>query len=110
MKNIGAVVALSLSAPRSCPFEAVARTPLDELRKVVRRRAQLLVLGFDGRAFEGFRREFRERVERFLDHAVAAERGRNDDHLSHFVRMADRTLHRHAAAHAVADEVRASGS
>ena len=67
MKNIGAVVALSLSAPKSCPFETDGEDPLDELRKLVRRRAQLLVLGFDGRAFEGFRREFRECVERFLD-------------------------------------------
>ena len=83
---------------------------LDEIREVVRRRAQFLVLGFDGRAFEGFRREFRESVGRFLDPAVAAERGRNADDLAHFFRMADRTLHRDAAAHAVADEVRASGS
>ena len=106
MKNMGAVVALSLSAPKSCPFEAVATIRLTKLRKVVRRRAQLLVLGFNGRAFEDVRREFRDSFERFLDHAVAAERGRNDDRLSHFVRMADRTLHRHASAHAVADEVR----
>src|SRR5712691_1485906 len=98
MKNIGAEVV---------PFRSRGEDPLDEIRKVVRSRAQLLVLGFDGRAFEGVRREFRERVARFLDHAVTAEPGRNDDHLSHFVRMADRTLHCHGAAHAVTDEVRA---
>src|SRR6184192_4169353 len=33
MKNIGAVVALSLSAPRSCPFEAVARMRLTKFGK-----------------------------------------------------------------------------
>src|SRR6266404_546745 len=54
-------------------FGSRGEDPLDELRKLVRRRAQLLVLDFDGRAFEGVRREFREQVERFLDHAVAAE-------------------------------------
>ena len=36
---------------------------LDEIREFVRRRAQLLVFGFDGRAFECFRREFRDSVE-----------------------------------------------
>ena len=36
-----------------------------------------------------------------------AERGRNADDLTHFFRMADRTLHRHAAAQAVTDDVRA---
>src|SRR6202043_3491919 len=33
MKNIGAVVALSLSAPRSCPLEAVARSRLTNFGK-----------------------------------------------------------------------------
>jgi len=89
------------------PFRRRGEEPLDELRKVVRSRAQLLVLGFNGRAIEGVHCEFRERVEPFLDHALTAEPGRNDDHLSHFVRMADRTLHCHGAAHAVTDEVRA---
>ncbi len=36
-----------------------------------------------------------------------AEHGRNADNLTHFFRMADRTLHRAAAAHAVTDAVRA---
>ena len=67
MKNIGALVALSLSAPKSCGFEIDREDALDEVREFVRRRAELFVLGFDGRAFEGFRREFRERVEPFLD-------------------------------------------
>src|SRR5947209_672583 len=88
------------------PTRSRGKEPLDELRKVVRGRAQLLVFDFDGGAFEGIRREFREHVERFLDHAVSSEHRRNDDHLSHLVRMADRTLHRYGAAHAVADEVR----
>ena len=80
---------------------------LDEVRELVWRRAQFLVLGFDGRAFERIGRESRDRVQPFLDKAVVAEPGRNDDHLSHFVRMTDRTLHCHGAAHAVTDEVRA---
>ncbi len=46
---------------------------LDEVREFVRRRAQPLVVGFDGRAFEGFGREFRECVQPFLDPAVLAE-------------------------------------
>src|SRR5438105_1084701 len=97
---------LKLVGAEVVPFRSRGEDPLDEIRKVVWSRAQLLVLGFDGRAFEGVRREFRESVERFLYHTVTAERGRNDDRLSHFVRMADRTLHRHGAAHAIADEVR----
>jgi hypothetical protein len=42
---------------------------------------------------------------KFREHAVTAECGRNDDCPSHFVRMADRSLHRHGSAHAVADKV-----
>src|SRR6516164_4000901 len=61
------------------PFRSRGEKPLDEIWKVVRSRAQLLVLGFDGRAFEIFRREFRDRVDRFLHHAVTPERRRNDD-------------------------------
>ena len=107
MKNIGALVALSLSAPKSYGFKCHRDDALDEIREFVWRRAQCLVFGFDGRAFECFRRELRERVECFLHQAVVAEHGRNADDLSHFFRMADRTLHRDAAAHAVTDEVRA---
>src|SRR5262245_3722367 len=59
------------------PFRSRGEEPLDEVRKLVWSRAQLLVFGFDGRAFEVVRREFRDRVERFLDHAVTAEIGRN---------------------------------
>jgi hypothetical protein len=33
------------------PVRSRGDDPLNELRKVVRRRAQLLVFGFDGRAF-----------------------------------------------------------
>src|SRR5437660_1440976 len=97
---------LELVSAEVVPTRSRGKEPLDELRKVVRGRAQLLVFDFDGGAFEGIRREFREQVERFLDHAVSSEHRRNDDHLSHFVRMADRTLHRYGAAHAVADEIR----
>src|SRR5207302_8670454 len=97
---------LELVSAEVVPTRSRGKEPLDEIRKVVRSRAQLLVFDFDGGAFEGIRREFREHVERFLDHAVTAKRGRYDDHLSYFVRMADRTVHRHAAAHAIADEVR----
>ena len=107
MKNIGALVALSLSAPKSYGLRSRRDDVLDEIREFVRRRAQFLVLGFDGRAFERFRSEVRECVERFLDPAVVAEHGRNADDLAHFFRMADRTLHRDAAAQAVADDVRA---
>src|SRR6266404_4905959 len=67
---------LELFGAEVMSFGSRGEDPLDELRKLVRRRAQLLVLDFDGRAFEGVRREFRDQVERFLDHAVAAESGR----------------------------------
>ena len=40
------------------PFRSGGEEPLDEGRKLVRSRAQLLVFGFDGRAFEVVRREF----------------------------------------------------
>src|SRR6266508_1071166 len=92
MKNMGNVVAFSLSAPRSCPFEAVASIRLTNFGK-----SSGVGLSFLYST---------SMVEPFLGHAVAAERGRNDDHLPHLVRMADRARHRHAAAHAVADEVR----
>ena len=80
---------------------------LDEVREFVRRRAEFFVVGFDGRAFERFGGELREYVQRFLDPAVLAEHGRNADDLAHLVRMADRAIHRHAAAQAVADDIRA---
>ena len=59
-------------------FQSHRDHALDEVRELVRRRAQFLVLDFDGRAFERFGREFRDRVEPFLDEAVVAEPGRND--------------------------------
>src|SRR5262245_27271873 len=74
---------------------------LDEVRELVGRRTELLVFGLDGRAFEAVGRQLRESVERLLDQAVAAEKGRNTDNLAHFLRMADGDLHRDAAAHAV---------
>ena len=110
MKNIGAVVALSLSAPRSCPFEAVARIRLTNFGNSSGVGLSFLYSTSMGEPLKASAVSFGISVERFLDHAVAAERGRNDDHLPHLVRMADRTLHRHAAAHAVADEVRLAGS
>jgi hypothetical protein len=58
---------------------------------------------------ESVRREFRDSFDRFRDHGVTAERGRSDDCPSHLLRMADRTLHRHGSAHAVADKVRSRG-
>ena len=39
---------------------------LDEVREFVRRRANSLVVGFDGRTLEGFGRHLREYVEGFL--------------------------------------------
>ena len=39
-------------------FRSRREDVLDEIREFVRRRAQFLVFGFDGRAFECFRREF----------------------------------------------------
>src|ERR687897_3470745 len=56
---------------------------LDEVRKLIGRRTELFVFGLDRRAFEGVGRQFRERVERFLDQAVAAEKRRNTDNLPH---------------------------
>lgn len=97
---------LQLVGVEVLPFGSHGERTLDELRKLVRRRAQLLELGFDGRAFEIIRRDLRDALRRFLDHAVQAERGRNDDDPPHLVGMADRTPHRHASAHAVAEEVR----
>jgi hypothetical protein len=79
---------------------------LDEVREFVRFRTQFLILGFDGRSFEGFRREFGECVSTFLDPAVATDHGRNADNLSRLFRMADRTLHRDSAAEAVTDDIR----
>ena len=52
MKNIGALVALSLSAPKSYGFRADRLDVIDEIREFVGRRAQFFVFGFDGRAFE----------------------------------------------------------
>lgn len=48
---------------------------------------------------------FRGRGDDSLDE-VRRNVDENDDCPSHFVRMADRTLHRHGSAHAVADKVR----
>ena len=106
MKNMGAVVALSLSAPRSCPFVAVARIRLTNFGNSSGVGLSFLYSTSMGEPLKASAVSFGNASSRFLDHAVAAERGRNDDHLPHLVRMADRTLHRHAAAHAVADEVR----
>src|ERR1700761_1527065 len=82
-------------------FRSRGDDSLDESRKVVRGWAQPFVLGLYGRAFEIVGGELRDSIARFRDHAVAAKRGRNDDGLSHVVRMANRTLHRDSAAHAV---------
>ncbi len=53
-----------------------------------------------------FRREILYRIGPFFDHSVATERGRQDDDFPHLVRVANRTLHRHGTAHAIAHKVR----
>ena len=63
---IGAEVVRS----RSHRFDVIYK-----IGEFVRRRAQFLVVDFDGRAFEQFGRQLRERVEPFLDEAILAEPG-----------------------------------
>ena len=46
-----------------------------KIGEFVGRRAQFLVFDFDGRVFERFGRQLRERVEPFLDQAILAEPG-----------------------------------
>src|SRR5574341_1955763 len=98
LKPIGTQVVL--------PFRKAGDHALDKLRKLIRSWAQSFVLGFNRRAFEGFRREFRYSLEPFRDHAVTAECGRNDNNPSHLVWMSKSDLHCYAAAHAVSDKVR----
>ena len=54
---------LELVGSEVVPFRGRGGESLDELRKVVRSRTQLLVLDFDGRAFEIVRREIRDSFE-----------------------------------------------
>src|ERR1700752_1377193 len=102
---MGVVVALSLSAPKSYPFEAVAGTRWTKFGK-----SSGVGLSFLYSA--SMPEPLKASAVRFgkaSSVSASMPSRRNVDEmmtaLRTFVRMADRSLHRHGSAHAVADKV-----
>jgi hypothetical protein len=98
-EEIGVVGTLSLSAPKSCPFEAVARTRWTKFGKTSGAGLSFLYSASMAEPLKAFGKASS------VSASMPSRRRRNDDCPSHFVRMADRSLHRQGSARAVADKV-----
>ena len=105
MKNIGALVALSLSAPRSSGFDPAARRCLTKFGNSFGVGLSFLYSVSMGEPLNASGVSLGIASAPSLTQPSWRNTAETTDNLAHFFRMADRTLHRDAAAHAVTDQV-----